>query len=392
MMSPLNSGAEEANQRKAQTGLAFGTERAGTADFIQYWTAWHLLRTGENPYDVEKTLAVHHRLGFPDNKVILRSPPWTLLLLAPILELPFELSAKAWFCANLLFLLLSVCLLQTVYQYPKRGFYAMALGAVFFYPALENLLWGQLSMFLLFVLCLFLSLIKKQRLLLAGFVVAALSVKPHLFLIAAPLGLLFLLSRREFALLKGLVLGLTCLLLSCLALSVDLLPQWFRSLTSASTQDGITPVLAWKSTSLVGLLRTILVDSNGMPPLWPMWLLPLLGFGIAYSIWKLSAPSQTWRSLLPPVLAVSLSFAPYGWLYDQSLLLILQALIISWSFQEGCSRAKRWLSISLLGGLQLFAVLTSFQEGSDQSSFFWLSPALLLLWFLVLPRQEVSQY
>ncbi len=360
----------------------------GTADFIQYWTAWHLLRAGENPYDAEKTIREHVRLGLPENRVILRAPPWTLLFMAPVLELPFALSAKVWFVSNLLMLFSALFFLQSVYPSGRKGFYAMGVAAVLFFPIWENLLWGQFSVFLLFAVCLFLWLEKKQRHFLAGIVAASLSCKPHLFLVAGPLCLLFLIQRREFNLLKGIVLGLLALPLTCMAVSSSVLRQWLESLTAETSQFGLTPVTAWKSTSLVGFFRELLHSTTGSAPLWPMWIVPLVGLALAFTVWKRYPPAPSWARFLPPVLAVSLCFAPYGWLYDLSVLLVLQSLLIARSYQQGFRPHERLLVFFTLVGIQVAAILSSFREGSNQSSFFWIAPALLFVWYFVFRKEK----
>ncbi len=343
-----------------------------------------------NPYDAQGTKAAQQSEGFDQETVLLRSPPWTLFFLSPFLELPFEYAAKLWLLANLLMLVLSIGLLSSVYSLSRRGFIASSLGTAFFYPVWENILWGQLSILLLLLLSGFLWLCKNSRFFLAGLLSTTLSIKAHLLIVAAPILLIFLLLRRENirSMITGIAAGVLVLLATCLFFAPGTLEYWLGSLLSSSKEFGVTPVTEWRTASLIGFTRGVLQTSGENAPLWPIWYMPALGVLLAMVVFQRPLAAYHWETILPPALALSLSFAPYGWLYDQSVLIILQTCIIAQVYSLETSALLRRITLAVLALIQVFAVVLSFQESSNQSSYFWIAPAMLGVWFF--SRQKTS--
>src|ERR1051325_9705402 len=54
-------------------------------DFVEYWTAAHLLVAHHNPYSLNEVFRMEREFGFEQSvPIMLLSPPWTLSLVAPI--------------------------------------------------------------------------------------------------------------------------------------------------------------------------------------------------------------------------------------------------------------------------------------------------------------------
>jgi hypothetical protein len=81
--------------------LPFGAP--GTQDFQQYWTAWHLFSSGKNPYNGDLVRLVQSSLGGADTDLGTFSwnPPWTFLILSPVVCLPFPQASAVWFLVQI---------------------------------------------------------------------------------------------------------------------------------------------------------------------------------------------------------------------------------------------------------------------------------------------------
>src|SRR6476620_10609525 len=54
-------------------------------DFVEYWTAARLLVAHTNPYSIAEVSRMEHSLGFEQTMpLMLLSPPWALVLIAPL--------------------------------------------------------------------------------------------------------------------------------------------------------------------------------------------------------------------------------------------------------------------------------------------------------------------
>src|SRR5689334_13421868 len=67
-------------------------------DFIEYWTASHLLTEHQNPYSLARVFQREKAMGWTEpNPVMFVSPPWVLPLLTPLaLTDSYSLGWLAW--------------------------------------------------------------------------------------------------------------------------------------------------------------------------------------------------------------------------------------------------------------------------------------------------------
>src|SRR5205823_11623844 len=67
-------------------------------DFVEYWTAAHLVVAHQNPYSLGDVFQMERRAGFEQSvPIMLLSPPWTLPLIAPIgLIQSYSLACLFW--------------------------------------------------------------------------------------------------------------------------------------------------------------------------------------------------------------------------------------------------------------------------------------------------------
>ncbi len=358
----------------AQT-KAYGVK--GSLDFIQYWSAFQLFLHGKNPYDPEAMHALQLALGQnPEQTIMMWNPPWTLLVLAPALIFPFALSWKIWFLLSIGFLAGTTFLFHAQCGQKKNSLFHWVGISLLFYPAWECLIWGQLSLFLTFCFTLVLLGLMNGRDRTAGIFLALLSIKPHLFYLNALFFIWWAVQQRRMTFLKSAAVSLLALSGTCTLLAPHSILDWLQSLRGVA-HPTVTPVQNWKVASLVGFTRECLEIITGSAPAWPMWVLPLMALSctVAYLLKR----QRTSDSLSPafPLLCLSLLTSPYGWLYDQSLLIVP----ILWS--ASCSevrfpmaRSRRKLFSILLFEIFLIAFAIFIAHGQQQ--FFWV-PAVVLL-------------
>lgn len=353
----------------------------GTLDFVQYWAAGRLFFEGRNPYDAAAVRSLERDVGLGDETILMRSPPWTLSLILPLLVLPFGVAATVWLLVNLGLISVSLFALRGAFRAREPSLVASVAATVCFYPILETLIWGQFSLVLLASVSLFLLALVRGRSFLAGLLLAPILIKPHLFLIFGAILLWTTLRQRRLPLVYGLGIGFALLLIPVVLINPGAFGQWFESVRSGSTAVGVTPVADWQSTTLAGFARTILHGFTGSAPVWPMWAFPLLGLGVTVTWSKKITGGPDLARLAPPLLAVSYIFAPYGWLYDQAILLPLQLGIVCRAFDTDSYRSTGVRVLAALLGIQAVALLVGLREGSAQHEFFWIPLAMLGVWF-----------
>jgi hypothetical protein len=358
-------------------GLSYGAD--GTMDFIQYWSAWSLLRSGQNPYDAELMHQAQMSLGQDPNVTIMMwNPPWVPFLISPVLALPFEAAALCWFVINLGLFGLIVAMIPQILGYPPQRPWVYALGA-FFLPVIECLKWGQLSLLHSFAAVLFLWGATQRQFFLSGIAAALMTVKPHIYLLLIPPGVLWI-CQIGFNNARRFVLGLILTVFSALVLVCLIEPHaigwWFAGLSNPEPGLGVIPVRLWRTATLATELRAALAPMVGYVPDWPLWVLPCLGLLITLKslFWTFPRREIDWSEIGPGIICISFIFASYGWFYDQSALLFTHFAILLWALE-----VRALLPLGGLLLIQLIILILGLQPGSAQHHYTWVPIALLVL-------------
>jgi hypothetical protein len=360
----------------------------GTADYVQYWSAYRALQQGLNPYDGLVLHEIQRSVGqLPDTTTLMWNPPWTCLFLAPFLVLPFSASAALWFLLSLTLLFLISCAALPLFPGQQRLPRSIAvLSCLLFYPVIECLSWGQLSIFITAASALTMCLLQRGHYAAAGISVLPLSLKPHLFFLFAPLMTLMLYrlpkSERR-ALLLAAALGMLATVIATEALWPGSLGAWVNSFQHTPRGPGAVPAQQWMTATLTTLLRSLLVNSDNTSPAWPLMVVPSATFAVMCA-WVFTNRRNISASpnLFLHILCMSLLFGNYGWLYDQSLLVLCQLSVVCTAY-----KATRALTRgALIGGLVAIfcaAVLCRiYGDPPAQHHYTWIPAAMLLLMWL----------
>ena len=330
---------------------------ASEKDFIEYWAVGQQLIHGANPYDAAATLRLERNVGLDRSQPkITFSPPVTFFLLLPLGLLSAKTGLILWSLALLGGLSASIWLLWVINGRPNSRLH---LFGWIFPPALACLAVGQLSIFFLLGIALFLYLHESHPF-LAGMALLPCAMKPHLFVPFTIALLLWVVSRKAYRLLAGISAALVagCALTFCFDPHVWL--QYEQMMSTGKALNVYAPTLS-------ATLRA-LIDRNAV---WPQFVLEV--FGCSWTLWYFWTRRTHWNWMDQGMLLllVSVSCAPYAWFFDEAVLLpaVLAGLY------RAVDSGRSLLPLGLIAGIALIEVYGNVQITS--LFYVWTAPAWL---------------
>lgn len=347
-----------------------GDNAVGGTDFIQYWSAYRVATDGGDAYDPVPLKEVQDRVGFETleaRPILFWNPPWTLLVLSPVVWPGFEAATAAWLIVNLA---LATFIAWAAWELFGTGGPippAALAGSLVFVPFLETLVIGQLGALIAASVLGALLALRREHDLLAGGLIALWSIKPQVVLVIGLVVAVHVLASRRWRVLIGALAGLGALL----ALSALLLPS---TMASWSPVQGPTE---WRTASFAGWTRSW-VSGAGAAPIWPLVVVPA-AIVVAALPWALAhRDCVPWRSI-PTVLAVSFLAAPHAWIFDAVLLLPIQTVLIGRA-RQGDRRAA--VGVGALVVIQLGGVAFRSLDWTTHQHLLWVPIAIALAWLL----------
>jgi hypothetical protein len=368
----------------------------GRRDLVAFWSGVHAVSQGQSPYDQDALIAAQ-KLTASAGPRITHNPPWTLVLLYPILSAPFNAVVVLYFFLNVLLLLLSAGLAQEYFfvrVVPDSKISAEARGraeaftllSIFcFIPSYMVLMIGQLTVFVLFFLLVSLTLMRGGREFLAGLAFVPVSMKPHLISLVIIGVFAKVLIERKFQFIAGFLLGLAILVFATELMRPGIYAEWVQSASDAHNQINST---------LVAFVRQEIQEHYAIVPLWPVIAIPLVAM-IVTAMWiACMARSFCLEKSLPYLLCLSLLFAPHAWLYDYVLLVCLFIPLFDLCRRDSLLPKYRYGVGGLLILLQVSIAVTAIFD-TNGSSYFWFPALVLLVWHLVVkmrPEGRLVQF
>lgn len=330
-------------------------------DYIEYWAEGRQVLRHANPYDSSAVLRLEQSAG-PGRTDVEHSgsPPLILLLAAPMGLCSARTGLILWFAVLFSSLSASLWILWKVQGSPHTLMY---LFGFLFAPALACLQCGQISILFLLSIVAFLYFLN-SRPWLAGAVLVPLALKPHLFLPFAVALLLWVLNRRAFGVLAGFALALAACLAAVFWLDPHAWPQYMQMMRAENLIADYVPTLSNAMQHLIN-------------PHW-VWLrfVPDAA-ACAWSVWYFRSRRERWNWTRHGmvVLLVSCLCAPYGFFFDESVL--LPAVLIG-VLQAKESGRSLW-PIAIAAGA---ALLECTQLVKVTSLYYLWSIPAWLLWYL----------
>lgn len=331
-----------------------------TRDFVSFWATGQQLVHRGNPYDLDAIAAREHVAGLnPRTVLIMRNPPWALVLVLPLGLMELHLASTIWSLFLIAALLLSVRWLRQLHGSPPNSIHWLGTG---FPPALICLTMGQTTLFVLFGLVLFLRFHRSHPF-RAGAALWFCTLKPHLFLPFAAALLCWIVFSRAWRLMAGAIAALA--LTSALSWLTDpaAWPSYLRLMRSPAVENDFIPCLSY-------MLRHWLRPDA----VWLQYLPAAIAclWAILY-YWRRRA-AWDWTTHSSPLLLISLLAAPYTWFYDQCL--AIPALL-----HAGYALRYRWM-LTLLASVMLLIDVAMTRFLILSTFYLWTMP-FWLAWYLL---------
>ncbi len=363
----------------------------GTIDFIQYWSAWQLMTRGQNPYDPVLLHQTEEALrAIPSGLVYSWNPPWTYILLAPFLALPFTVAATTWCLFQVSALFFIATKVPSALRLESPGLIWTAAAALIFLPSLYSIQYGQLGILFALSVTAFLLAVNNKAFACAGLSLLPLSVKPHLFFLCVAPCLVWLTSisgkeRNRFLL--GSCGGFALLLTATLALEPASLVWWLDAITGVSNNTHLTHFLNWKTNTTVTAMRLLVQQMSGVNPTWPLVVIPGSSFILTFLYFYIRRPVIDWPTIMPPVLCLSLATSSYGWIYDQAVLVLCPLYLCALALTRDDIRPRCILLLAAISPQVILLLSIVASEGSVDA-FFVLPWVYFILLLVVQPRAQ----
>ncbi len=306
--------------------------RAGAIDFRLYYTAGHMLRTGDaaNLYDFATETRLQNALVAPQPIALpLLAPPFVALFFVPISVVPYLPALLIFAVVNLAALAFAVRAMRPhLRALSTRWLPTPALLFLSFLPVGLTLVMGQISILLLLIACLAFALLEAGNAFLAGLVFSLALMK---FQIAIPVALLFLVWMR-WRFLVGFVCGTSILsAVSAITIGTRNFLVYLHSIAGMSSLAG-TPLQAAS-----GLSPLRMANFHGLFSLAPTHLATAL---TAIASLGLLGWAATRRPSFPLALIVALLVSYHLYPCDLTLLLLPLSLLCDRLFSEDPTAAS----------------------------------------------------
>lgn len=280
-------------------------------DYLEYWVAGRLNLTGGNPYAADQLLTLQRGEGRTAEAVMMWNPPWTLALTMPLSLLSFPIGRLLWLSLGIIAILISTNWTWTLFRgAPPKRWLARTLAFTFF-PTIFTLGMGQIGPFLLLGVAGFLHFERKQRYWLAGAFVSLLAIKPHLLYLVC-LAILFwsVGSRQRWSIVGGAATMVLAATLATMLFNPQVINQYLILIRSGSP-------LIWATPTLGCLIRLLL----GPGETWLQFTPMVVGL-VWFAFYGLKhRRTWLWADRISLMLLVSVVTAPFGWTFDQVVLI-----------------------------------------------------------------------
>ncbi len=286
-------------------------------DLIQYWSAAHIIMSGANPYDYKELSALQEPLLFSQGVIRIWNPPFIFPVILPFALFEFSDLRIVWGSISLgLFAGCVSLLLQNTAALDSKPNERIILYALLltFSPLFETINWGQISIILLLAVTGWWLYYKRLGLdsFIAGGFLGLTVLKPHLFGLLYFFLLLTSIYKKKYSLITGFVTTVSLLTIIVLCIDNQIFTYYWHALSQ--------PPIYWRNPNLGSLLQSFFPHTSP-------WIrsIPILA-GVITLVLLFLRDRSTPRCFGPierhwTILPISLALAPYGWIYDQIVLL-----------------------------------------------------------------------
>jgi hypothetical protein len=349
-----------------------GSNAAGRRDFAEYWASGYQLAHHANPYDGNAILGLERSIGSSPTvpALIMWNPPSALLLVLPLGFLGPQTADLLWSLLLLACLVVSVRMVRIMHGRPKNQLHLLGYS---FAPALVCLMAGQVSLFLLLGLVLFLYL-HRSRPFLAGVSLWLCLLKPHLFLPVGVVLLVWAVTTRSYKLLAGVVASLGFSIVVAVLWDPLVWSHYVEMMSASTAQLRQEPIPC---------LSIILRWAISRKTMWLQYVPSILCCIWALAYFRKHRDRWDWIEHGGLLTLVSVLFAPYTWFVDQAILIpaLLHGVYLarSQSLIAMFALASAVIEIEALRGPQLMHSVL----------YLWTAP-VWLAWYLYATRSSYA--
>ena len=360
-----------------------------TVDYIAYWSAARLAITGGNPYNTYDMLKIEEEIGWPTNSGqsglpddyahMMFNPPWTIFFILPF-GLVDYLTSRAIFY----FLCVGIIFFSVDRFWKTLGgritHIWIVLLLVFTFPATVSLIdLGNIAIFPLLGIVLFILLIKKDKYFWAGTTLSLMLIKPqniYLFLVAL---VVWVLVEKRWMVLLGAFISLAI----STGITLIFIPSVFKDYLELMSMGRTDP---WLNATIGSFIRL----RFGYDLVWLIYLPIIPGLIWFFLYWVSHHNNWNWDKAMPYLLLISAVTSPWGWLLD--ITLSIPAIIyITFRLIYGWKQIKSAQHRSILVLLFIYAIVTevmTFQRGMlfPYAHNLWWYSTFLLICFIGLDR------
>lgn len=331
-------------------------------DFAAYWQAGHMVLSGQNVYDSALWIAVRNQEGTAlHSEPTFQYPLPFAILFSPLGLLPVQFAYMLSIFLSQVALLASLLILLSFY--PERSGYLeliVVAGIFLFRPTFSVISNGQILHLLLLIVCASVWLFHRERWFLGGFILCVLSLKPSIGIPILVLIGLWLLSRKQWRGILGMLLG--GVVTAALGMMVN--TRWILDYVQVggnafSKYYGMHPTL-W------GFVDKVFVENRVSVPIGFVCVVAVLAVEVYIFWWN--RPNMEAFPAFAIIVPAGLLIAPYSWNYDQILLAVpILFLMITISSKQGTVKAALFLFGMVF--LSIGLVVIAYSLGHDVWSF-----------------------
>ena len=340
-------------------------------DYVEYWAAGRLNLSGGNPYAADQLLPLERAAGRKTEVLLMWNPPWTLALAMPLALFSYPISRLIWFILSIAMILMATNWAWTLLGGSNQKRWLASVIAFTFFPTILVLRIGQIGPVLLLGIVGFLHFEHKKRYWLAGAFAALLAIKPHLLSLVCIYILAWSIGRRRWGIFGGGGIVMLSATLAAMMFNSHVITQYL----SATMADS---PLVWMTPTFGSLLRRLF----GFERKWLVFI-PMVAGIFWLGLYGLRHRADwLWVDRIPLLLLVSVVTAPFGWSFDQVVLIpvLLQVMI-----QLFAASRRRIVYGAIIPYLAINIAAFAIHVRYTDFWLIWLAPAILI-WYLLAQR------
>jgi hypothetical protein len=338
-----------------------------STDFIAYWSSSHILVSGGNPYD-QTTLSNLEQSICPGLStqggahLNTWNPPWLLLIFIPLGLLPYPIAALVWTFINTFLIGLSLIIFWQLSSHGEnpRGILFVFLAGFVFIETLATITIGQITPIVMLSVILFILCIDHRLDFYAGSILLFALIKPQVTYFFILVVLIWIIKKRRWKIIAGFCITLFISLViywviipNWVSKYIDLLNSMpYYSLYTSTFGSFIDAVFHIKWFYLAGILLIFVIK-------------PVLRI----------VERDGWFTAMNMSILVSLPLSPFGFSFDQIVILPAITQIISWLWAVPYSR-KFTLPVSASLALVFFLDLGLHSIKNIENYWFFQIPIL----------------